>query len=202
MKLEDVAQAIADRAEGRRRFLVAIAGPPASGKSTLAARLARKIGEGSKVVAMDGFHRDNHWLDAHGLRDRKGAPETFDVKAFTALVGTLASGEAADVPGFDRDRDCGVPAADHVGAADRILLVEGNYLLLDRPEWHDLARLWDVTVFLSVPRAELERRLVARWRQHGWDDDVARAWIDGNDLPNISTVLTESRAADYVIESD
>lgn len=143
MKLEDVAHAIAGRAEGRRRFLVAIAGPPASGKSTLATRLAQDIGQGSKVVAMDGFHRDNDWLDAHGLRDRKGAPETFDVAAFTELLEILAASEGGDVPGFDRDRDCVVPAMDRVAASDRILLIEGNYLLLDRPGWRDLENFWD-----------------------------------------------------------
>lgn len=188
-----------ERGNGATRHLVAIVGAPGSGKSMLADALAAALGEAAQVVAMDGFHRDNDWLDAHGLRARKGAPETFDVAGFTALLTRLRAGEGAWVPGFDRASDAVVERASFVPADRRILLVEGNYLLLERPGWRDLAPFWDFSVLLDVPEPELERRLMARWRGHGMDDTAARAWIVGNDLPNIRTVRRESRPADLVV---
>ena len=84
---------------------------------------------------------------------------------------------------------------------DRLLVVEGNYLLLDEDPWRDLAPLFDLTVWIDVPEAELDRRLVARWHHHGRDPVAARAWIDGNDLPNIRRVTKGSRKADLVIRA-
>ena len=89
--------------------------------------------------------------------------------------------------------------ADVVTAEDRLLVVEGNYLLLDEAPWPDLAPLFDLTVWIDVPEAELDRRLVARWHSYGRDPVDARAWIDGNDMPNIRRVTQGSRAADVVI---
>jgi pantothenate kinase len=80
---------------------------------------------------------------------------------------------------------------------DRLLLVEGNWLLLDEAPWNRAA--YDLTVWLDVPEAELDRRLVARWAHHGRDPVAARAWIDGNDLPNIRRCVAGSRAADVVV---
>jgi pantothenate kinase len=86
-----------------------------------------------------------------------------------------------------------------VDANKRFILVEGNYLLLDEEPWSGLAELFDLTIFLDVPRDELERRLVERWRSHGRSEADGRAWIDSNDLPNVDRVLLHRRAADLTI---
>lgn len=192
---ELAARITAAAAGGPRRYIVAIAGPPGAGKSTLAADLAQRIGEGARVVPMDGFHLDDAVLNARGLRHRKGAPETFDAAGFLHLLQRLRVGEEVAIPIFDRTLELSRAAADVVTARDRILLVEGNYLLLRDPPWSGAARFFDLTVFVDVPLAELDARLVRRWDHYGKTPAEARAWIDGNDMPNIRTVIDRSAPA-------
>lgn len=199
MNAEGLAKLILARADGPGRFLVALAGPPASGKSSLAADLAATLGKGARVVPMDGFHYDDAVLIARGLRDRKGAPETFDVAGFLHLIQRLRTEDEVAIPLFDRSLEISRAGADIVGPDDRILIVEGNYLLLDDGPWHQLAPLFDLTVFLDVPEAELVRRLTDRWRHFGKADAAAQDWISSNDLPNALTVITRSQPADITI---
>ena len=190
--------------QGSARMIVAIAGAPGAGKSTLADALcialnARRPGV-AVVMPMDGYHLDNAILDARGLRARKGSPPTFDVNG---LACDLARVRAADrpviLPVFDRDLDLARAGAREVGPEVPVILIEGNYLLLDDDPWRDLAPLFDLTVFLRVPEAELERRLIDRWLHYGHDPDSARARALGNDIPNARLVATTSRPADITL---
>ncbi|HQY44009.1 MAG TPA: nucleoside triphosphate hydrolase [Paracoccaceae bacterium] len=195
MTTEELVARISAGATGSQRFIVAIAGPPGAGKSTLATDLAQKLGSGARVVPMDGYHLDDAVLAARGLRHRKGAPETFDVQGFLHLLDRLRREEEVAIPIFDRTLELSRAAADVVTADDRILLVEGNYLLLRDPPWSGAARHFDLTVFVDVPLAELEARLIRRWAFYGKTPEEARAWIDGNDMPNIRTVIERSAPA-------
>ena len=201
-ELAHIAAAIFKRAAGRDRVLVAIAGPPATGKSTLSASLADLLPPGEAVVApMDGFHYDDRVLAAKGLSARKGAPETFDFGGFEALLKRIRAGEPEiAIPLFDRSMELSRAAADIIDAQKRFVLVEGNYLLLDEEPWSRLGPLFDFTIYIDTPREELEARLVERWRAHGRADDAARHWIETNDMPNIDRVLARRRPADLVIE--
>lgn len=200
---DDLARAIRARAEtGARRFVVAIAGAPGAGKSTLVANLARDLGQVAAVVPMDGYHLDNAVLDDRGQRARKGAPWTFDVAGLARDLERLRADDGPVlVPVFDRDLDLSRAAARQIAPEARILLVEGNYLLVQENPWSALARFWDLDVMLSVPEDELNRRLVARWLAHGHSPDAARARAEGNDLPNARYVITHSRPAQIVITS-
>lgn len=195
----DLAREITTRGAASDRFITAVAGPPGAGKSTLADGIAKAIGAGARVVPMDGFHYDNAVLDRLGLRARKGAPETFDAPGFVHLMQRLRSGGDAAIPVFDREADLARAGADLVTDADKYLIVEGNYLLLDESDWRDLAPLFDLTIYIDVPEPELDRRLVKRWHHHGKTPDAARHWIDSNDMPNIRRVTQGSRRADIVI---
>lgn len=200
---DDIASEIVSRAGSARRFLVAIAGPPGAGKSTLADRLRDTLvarGEDATVLPMDGFHMDNAILEQRGLLPRKGAPETFDVRGFIDIVKAVKAGGEVLVPVFDRDREITINAARMIAPEDRIILIEGNYLLLDRDPWSALAPLFDFTIFVSPSLEELTRRLTARWQ--GYDMDAAGIeWkLHGNDLPNGRLVIEESRKADLMIE--
>lgn len=197
----ELAAEIRRRAEGRDRFLVAVAGPPGAGKSTLAEAVVRHLGPGARVVPMDGFHYDDRVLEARGHRARKGAPHTFDAAGFRHLLIRLRAGEEAAIPVFDRTVELSRAAADVVAQDDRILVVEGNYLLLDDPPWSDIAPLFDLTVFLDVPMGELKRRLIARWLGHGKSPEAAEAWAMSNDIPNAETVITRSLPADLVLRA-
>ena len=200
-ELAHIAATIFKRAGKTERFIVAIAGAPASGKSTRAEALAELFPQGSAVVVpMDGFHYDDRVLEKIGLRDRKGAPETFDFAGFATLLRRLKSREPnVAIPLFDRSLEISRAGAAIVDSDVKFVLVEGNYLLLDEEPWSELEQLFDFTIFVDVARDELERRLVARWREHGRPDDAARKWIDTNDMPNIDRVLRARRRADLVI---
>lgn len=194
-----LAVTIRAKAQAQGRFLTALAGPPGAGKSTLAAELVVALGQGAKAVPMDGFHYDDAVLIARGARARKGAPDTFDVAGFRHLLTRLRTEDEVAIPLFDRDLEISRAGADIVGPDDRILIVEGNYLLLNEAPWPDLAPLFDLTIWIDVPEAELDRRLMARWAHYGKTPAEARAWIDGNDMPNIRRVVAGSRPADLVI---
>jgi pantothenate kinase len=200
-EIAHLAATIFKRAGKANRFIVAIAGPPGAGKSTLSARLHELLPEGaSEDVPMDGFHYDDAVLERRGLRARKGAPETFDFAGFEALLKRIRAGEPdIAIPVFDRTIELSRAAAEIVSADTKFILVEGNYLLLDEEPWSRLAPLFDFSIFVDVPRNELERRLLERWHEHGRSDADARAWIASNDMPNIDRVLDRRRAADLVI---
>ncbi|AZQ69381.1 nucleoside triphosphate hydrolase [Silicimonas algicola] len=185
-----------------RRRLVALAGPPASGKSTLAETLVsdlRARGCPATLVPMDGFHLENPRLVEMGLLHRKGAPETFDLAGFADLIARLPQEDVVPVPVFDRTRDCTVPGAARVSPNDRVVVIEGNYLLLDEPGWRDLASHWDVSIWIDVPEAVLKRRLVQRWLDHGLDPDAAEARAEGNDMANARRIAAHRLPADMVV---
>lgn len=199
MTPEVLAALIRAKATGRGRFLVALAGPPGAGKSTLSQALVGALGKGARVVPMDGFHFDDRVLEARGMRSRKGAPETFDVGGFLHLIKRLRVEDEVAIPIFDRGMELSRAAADVVGPEDQVLVVEGNYLLFNEGRWQELAGAFDLTVWMDVPEAELERRLMTRWAAHGKTPAEARAWVEGNDLPNIRRTIAASRPADVVI---
>ena len=200
-EIASIAATIFRRAGKARRYMVAIAGPPGSGKSTMAENLCDVLREHSSVVVpMDGFHFDDAVLEQRGLRARKGAPETFDYAGFETLLRRIRSSEPdIAIPVFDRSMELARAGASIIGAEARFVLIEGNYLLLDEKPWSALADLFDLTIFIDTPRFELERRLLERWREHGKSDSQARDWIASNDMPNVDRVLAARRKADMVI---
>ncbi|MDQ6435804.1 nucleoside triphosphate hydrolase [Mesorhizobium sp. LHD-90] len=202
-EIATLAASIFKHAGGRKRFVVAVAGPPGSGKSTLAQRLGDLFPQGSAaVVPMDGFHFDDVVLDARGLRPRKGAPETFDFYGFEALLKRIRDNASEiAIPVFDRGIELSRAGAAIIGQEVKFVLVEGNYLLLDEEPWNRLGPLFDFCIYVDVARDELDRRLRQRWDEHGKTEAEARAWIDSNDMPNIDRVLARRRQADLVFRS-
>jgi pantothenate kinase len=199
-----IAATLAERARDGARHVVAIAGPPGSGKSTIAAEVVRRLADAGRVAAlveMDGFHYDNAVLGPDIL-PRKGAPETFDVAGLLATLARIRADDGAvAIPVFDRDLDLARAGARLVEPAHRIVVVEGNYLLLDEAPWRGLAGFFDETVLLEVPEAELRRRLLARWLHHGLERTAALARAEGNDLVNARRVVIGSRTPDRIIST-
>lgn len=198
--LRIVRDAIDDRL-GEGRLIVAIAGAPASGKSTLADAVVGSYDSTRDVsaclVPMDGFHLDNAILERRGLRAQKGAPETFDSQGFISTLSRLKRGdEDVFVPVFDRSRDIAIAGAQHVSKQCRIVVVEGNYLLLNKAPWDQCRAFFDLTVFLRCDTDELERRLIKRWLDHGLTKEAASARARSNDIPNATTVNQGSFQAD------
>ena len=184
------------------RHLIAIAGAPASGKSTYAERLAydlNSMGRKAQVVPMDGFHLDNAILDARGDRPRKGAPHTFDAAGFLRLMQAIKAGGPVIYPLFDRSRDLAIAGAAELSGDTEMVIVEGNYLLYNHPDWRALADLWSLSVRIDLPEAILTSRLMQRWREHGMDGEAAFKKVRENDLPNAIDVAQNGLPADITI---
>ncbi|MCH2094133.1 MAG: nucleoside/nucleotide kinase family protein [Rhodobacteraceae bacterium] len=176
----------------RGRSLVALAGPPAVGKSTLAAALVEALNENgtrAQLVPMDGFHLDNGVLAQRNLLLRKGAPETFDLQGLQIALSRLRSGEEVILPSFDRSLDRSIAGSIVVGTDIDVVVVEGNYLAFDADGWRELISYWQFSVRLRATRQVLQNRLIQRWLDHGLDPDAAERRAFQNDIPNAMRIF-------------
>lgn len=190
--LSAVREILALRTDGSRK-IIAIIGPPATGKSTFSEALNDELNKNgevrSVVVPMDGFHLDNVQLSQLGLLERKGAPETFDFDGFYSLINRLKTGQnRVFYPIFDRGLDKAIAGSGVVAAGDNVVLVEGNYLLLNEAPWSSLRGMFDHTIYLETPIATLKDRLVQRWLNHGHTEQEALDRAMSNDIPNAERV--------------
>ncbi len=203
-KIEEIAGEVISRAGDAKRFLIAIAGPPGAGKSTMADSLADALkarGESAEVLPMDGFHMDNAILIERGLLARKGTPETFDVRGFLDIIRAVKpADQEVLVPVFDRSRELAIASARVVSPEHRFIIVEGNYLLLSLGKWAELEGIFDYSIMLAPPIEVLEERLWARWRGYKLTEEQASAKVYGNDLPNGRLILANRRPADVTLE--
>lgn len=189
------------------RVICALAGPPASGKSHSAQALAgavAKRGREVAVVQMDGFHFDDAILKSRDQLARKGAPQTFDIGGFEILLSRVKSNRDTDIyaPTFDRRLEVSRGSAVLIGAQTEVVIVEGNYLLLDDPDWAPLETCFDISVMVVANRDTLRHRLLDRWASEGLPEGARLAKVDGNDMPNAELVLSGSRDPDYWLSTD
>ena len=192
------------RAAGRR-CLVGLTGPPGSGKSTLAARLADSLCPSPPVVPMDGFHLAQAVIDQKGLGDRKGSPETFDPWGFVSLVERLASpadDEVVYAPKFDRSIEEPIAGSIPVRPADGLVIVEGNYLLLDESPWTHIRPALDLCAYLEIEDATRVRRLVDRHVRCGKSRPEAERFAHSSDEKNAQSIKATRQRADYIVRID
>ncbi len=190
----------------RSRAILGIAGNPGAGKSTLVEALLTRIAaiKGDDWVAhvpMDGFHLADAQLDRLGNRDRKGAPDTFDVDGYAHLVERVGVEDATPVyaPGFDRTLEQPLAGALVVLPAARLVITEGNYLLLDDPRWARARAAMDTVWFVTSDESVRVERLVDRHIQFGKSSGNARAWVADIDQRNADLVSSTMAAADRVV---
>jgi pantothenate kinase len=183
------------------RALLGITGAPGAGKSSLARALATRV-TGSVVVPMDGFHRTTAELARHGWVGERGTPRTFDADGYVALLRELRGGGPVRAPSFDRSREEPVPGAISVPDDARLVITEGNYLLLDEPPWSQLRALLDEVWFVEAPEPVRLARLVARHIEFGRGPDEAHARAtEGSDAANAALVAATRSRADLVVDA-
>ena len=190
-----------DVAGGARRIL-GITGAPGVGKTTYAlAQVATSVVPAA-YVPMDGFHLADVSLTALGRLDRKGAPDTFDAWGYAALLRRLRDERDHDVyaPGFERDLEQPIAGALAVPPEADLVVTEGNYLLLDRPEWRAVREQLDEVVHLVTDDDVRRRRLVARHVEFGKTRAEAEAWVARVDDANAALVEAAAHRADRVVE--
>jgi pantothenate kinase len=196
-----VAQARALYANDQRRLLGVVGGPGA-GKSTFAEALAAELGPAAAVLPMDGFHLSNAALQRLGLSERKGAPETFDGAGYLALIrrlGEASPEETVYAPEFHRDIE--EPIAGSIGIAPTtgLVILEGNYLLLDDWPWRAIPEALDETWYLAIDDELRRQRLVARHRRFGMTEGAARDWAATVDEPNARLIASGRERASRVL---
>ncbi|MDN5748078.1 MAG: nucleoside/nucleotide kinase family protein [Pseudonocardia sp.] len=206
MTLASLVQRARRLTEGRHRAVLGIAGSPGSGKSTLAAALlaalgATALGAATAHVPMDGFHLADVELARLGRLARKGAPDTFDVGGYVALLRRIRADaeEMIYAPAFERTLEQPLAGAVGVPRSARLVLTEGNYLLLDEPGWREVRAELDEVWFCDPHPAVRRERLVARHTAFGKSPADAAAWVAAVDDPNAARVEQTRDHADLVI---
>lgn len=205
------------RSSSAPRRLLGVTGPPGSGKSTFARQLADALNQKptstspaaqspacllATVVPMDGFHLPNSELDRLNLRPRKGAAHSFNAPAFVALLKQLKSDFPLRAPLYDRKLHEPVADALTIDPAVKLVVVEGNYLLMDSPPWNQIRSILDEIWYLQVPVDLCMRRVRARHIAGGSTPDQADSKINTNDRPNALLVESTRPRADLILHPD
>ena len=185
----------------RERTLLGLVGPPGAGKSTLAAALQHALGHDAQVVPMDGFHLANVELQRLDRAGRKGAPDTFDAAGYAALLRRLRTQRADETvyaPEFRREIEEPVAGAIAVLPQTRLVITEGNYLLLADGPWAGVAALLDEVWYVDVDDSLRTERLVRRHEQFGRSAQAAKDWVSGTDEPNAQLIKATRSLAHWV----
>ena len=190
---------------GTERILLGIMGKPGSGKSTFTKYLKNKSNRDLvSIVPMDGFHLSNRILKELGRSDRKGAPDTFDVEGFVALLRRIRSETESDIyyPVFNRSMEESIAAQGVITPKTRLVIVEGNYLLHDQSGWEQVRELLHETWMIDIDNDKRIARLISRHVSFGRDPESAKLWAKGSDEANANLIQGSAHKADFIVRSD
>ena len=191
-KYDALIQRVATEIKGSSApFLIGIAGPPATGKSTLAERLVSDLGIAGTEACfcpMDGFHLTNAQLDECGFRDAKGRIDTFDGDAFVRAVRRLKDRTSFWWPVYSRQRHDPIPEGTRISGVETAYVIEGNYVLSNAEPWCSAGKELNLRIFVDAPDGVLRQRLVKRHQQSGRSAREALKKIDYTDMSNAQAI--------------
>jgi len=188
-----------------KRIIIGLVGMPGAGKSTLSTYLMKKLPkETTALVPMDGFHMSNAQLSQLGRSERKGAPDTFNSNAYADLIELINSVPKEEVrfPIFHRELDESIEDEGVIYPDTKIVLTEGNYLLLDEDAWPRTQKLLNESWFVDVNNNRRMARLVARHIKYGKSPEAAHAWAHGTDQRNAELIEATRIRADVIVYLD
>jgi len=190
-----------DLARRERRTILGIAGPPGGGKSTVAQAVVAAVGAAAALVPMDGFHLAQAELVRLGRRDRMGAPDTFDALGYVALLRRLRerTEEVVYAPEFRREIEEPIAGAIAIPQATRLIVTEGNYLLVPEAPWGGVRPLLDVCCYADLDETTRLRWLIQRHVDFGKTREAAEAWVYRSDQANAAVVMATRDLADVVV---
>jgi len=210
---EPVASFLVDKNKLTSRIMTVVAGPPGSGKSAFAVLLSallNEMAEGriSVVIGLDGWHFPNAYLDSHminrdgesvPLRRIKGSPETFNTEAALTCLSQTRAGGQVPFPIYSRVKHDSIEAAGLVENRHKIVIVEGNYWMLNEDPWRRFQPLFDVRIFITGNPEMFINGLVERHVRGGRSPEDARSYVEAVDALNIQRVLKNCVPADITV---
>ena len=203
MGIELLFQQIQSILDGQNpRTLIGIVGKPGAGKSTVVAEIAERFDSNTvSIIPMDGFHLSNEELTSLGRRERKGAPDTFDVESFTSLIHRVKINHNVDhrFPIFHREVEASIENEGIVPKESRVVVIEGNYLFSSDHNWEGIFPMLDHTWFIEIDDEVRIERLIARHIRYGKTPEEAEAWSRGSDETNARFIgVTANRAENRI----
>ena len=186
------------------RYFIALSGAPGSGKSTVSEKLVsdlNTVGHKSSILQMDAFHYDDQILKEKNLLLKKGAPETFDVMGLLNFINRLEKESEVVIPVFDRSLELSRSSAVIISDDIKVVIFEGNYLLLKSHPWRELHKFFNSTIMVNCDEKILEERLIKRWENFNLSKDVINQKVYENDLPNGIYVLKNSISPDFELSN-
>jgi pantothenate kinase len=184
------------------RSLIGIVGKPGAGKSTVVEQIEKRYQPNEvSIIPMDGFHLSNEELISLGRRERKGAPDTFDVEGFTLLIKSVKIDHSVDhkFPIFHREIEESIADEGMVPKESKVVVIEGNYLFSEAHNWDAIYPLLDHTWFIEIDDEIRIQRLIARHVRYGKTPEEAEAWSRGSDETNARFIgLTAYRAENLI----
>ncbi|CAG8558357.1 873_t:CDS:2 [Ambispora gerdemannii] len=204
--------------DSKERFLLAIAGIPGSGKSTLTHKVTslinKKVGNVAVMISMDGFHHPKSVLDTfedpEQAHARRGSYWTFDVEALLELVKTSRqpidpeNSSVIKAPSFDHA--VGDPIKDDISilSSHKLVIFEGLYLLLTEPyPWDQIQKYMNELWFIDVEIPIAKDRIIIRHLASGIakSKEGAAQRFENNDRPNAEYILAHCAQPTKIVYS-